>query len=82
MGGCISGFQPTRRVTSGSGPGPRTKITKRKDGTIVLTMETSEWWDVKKWALAFGADAEVLEPVETREEIRMEHKRALAGYER
>lgn len=57
------------------------RITRRKDGSIVLTMETSGWWDVKKWVLSFGADAEVLEPVEMREEIQMEYTNALGRYE-
>lgn len=56
------------------------KITKRKDGSIVLWMKTSGWWDVKKWVLSFGADAAVLEPVEMRDEIREEFLAALESY--
>lgn len=32
-------------------------------------MRTSGWWDVKKWVLSFGAEAEVLEPKKLRDEI-------------
>ena len=55
------------------------KITKRGDGSIVLTMETSGWWDVKKWVLSFGSDAEVLEPKEMRDEL-LENARQLARW--
>ena len=45
------------------------KIAKRDDGSIVLKMTTSGWYDVKRWILSFGPEAELLEPVELREEI-------------
>lgn len=56
------------------------RITKRKDGSIVLTMETSGWWDVKKWVLSFGAEAEVMEPVEMRDEIKATMLKAISIY--
>lgn len=46
------------------------KITRSKNGSIILTMHTSGWYDVKRWILSFGPDAEVLEPVEMREELK------------
>jgi len=46
------------------------KITKSKNGSIVLTMKTSGWYDVKRWILSFGPEAELLEPEEMREEIK------------
>ena len=45
------------------------KITTRKDGSIVLNMTTSGWYDVKRWLLSFGPDAELLEPAELRAEL-------------
>ena len=45
------------------------KIEDQKDGSIILSMNTSGWWDVKRWVLSFGADAEVVEPEELRKEI-------------
>jgi len=45
------------------------KIEDQKDGSIILSMTTSGWWDVKRWVLSFGADAKVLEPEELRKEI-------------
>lgn len=43
-------------------------------------MKTSGWWDVKKWVLSFGAEAEVLEPAELRNEIIAEIKRLKNTY--
>lgn len=56
------------------------KVTERKDGSIVLAMETSGWYDVKKWMLSFGADAVMLEPVAMREQIRNELENSLKRY--
>ena len=56
------------------------KIRKLKDGSIILTMTTSGWFDVKSWLLSFGADAELLEPVDKREEMGAEAKQILDLY--
>lgn len=45
-------------------------IKKEKDGSIILTMTTSGWYDVQKWLLSFGGDAELLEPIDKREEMK------------
>jgi predicted DNA-binding transcriptional regulator YafY len=45
------------------------KITAQKNGSVILTMNTSGWYDVKRWILSFGPDAELLEPVEFRAEL-------------
>lgn len=50
----------------------RQDIEERPDGSVVLAMETSGRYDVKKWVLSYGADAELLEPEDLREEIREE----------
>jgi predicted DNA-binding transcriptional regulator YafY len=41
-----------------------------KDGSIILTMNTSGWYDIKKMILSFGPDAELLEPADKRQEIK------------
>lgn len=56
------------------------KITRRKDGSVVLWMKTSGWYDVQKWVLSFGADARVLEPVQLVDRIKGEIRRMVQGY--
>jgi predicted DNA-binding transcriptional regulator YafY len=58
------------------------EITTRKDGSIELWMKTSGWYDVKKWILSFGADAELLNPEELRQEIRIESRLVAEKYYR
>jgi predicted DNA-binding transcriptional regulator YafY len=43
-------------------------------------METSGWWDVKKWILSFGKAAVVLEPEKLKTEIKNDLTAALQGY--
>jgi predicted DNA-binding transcriptional regulator YafY len=47
-------------------------ISEKDDGSLVLELKTSGWMDVKKWILSFGAEAELLEPAEFRNEIKAE----------
>ncbi|MBM2838724.1 MAG: hypothetical protein HW415_1349 [Deltaproteobacteria bacterium] len=56
------------------------KVIDQLDGSIILEIKTSGWWDVKKWILSFGAEAEVLEPEGLREEIRKEFETAMGKY--
>jgi predicted DNA-binding transcriptional regulator YafY len=51
-----------------------------KDGSIILSMNTSGWFDVKKLILSFGADAELLEPADKRKEIKETIKQITALY--
>jgi predicted DNA-binding transcriptional regulator YafY len=44
-------------------------ITDNADGSVVLNLKTSGWTDVKKWILSFGAEAELIEPMELRNEL-------------
>ncbi|MEW6291513.1 MAG: WYL domain-containing transcriptional regulator [Thermodesulfobacteriota bacterium] len=48
------------------------KLAIRPDGSVILWMRTSGWYDVKRWVLSFGSDAEILEPPELREGIKRE----------
>jgi len=50
------------------------KIEKKKDGSIILSMKTSGWFEVKKWLLSYGADAELLAPADKRKEMKKETK--------
>jgi predicted DNA-binding transcriptional regulator YafY len=38
------------------------------------------WWDVRQWILSFGPDAELLEPKEMREEMKVLAEKLLARY--
>ena len=55
-------------------------IEKLKDGSIILTMNTSGWYDVKKMILSFGAEAELLEPADKRKEIKEAIKKMATLY--
>ncbi|OGW06558.1 MAG: hypothetical protein A2889_08545 [Nitrospinae bacterium RIFCSPLOWO2_01_FULL_39_10] len=57
-------------------------IAEQKDGSIILEMKTSGWFDVKKWIMSFGTDAKVLEPKELREDIIKELKAAANNYKK
>jgi len=57
------------------------KIEDQEDGSIILSMETSGRWDVIRWVLSYGSEAEVLEPEELRDYIRKEIKVAIGYYE-
>lgn len=56
------------------------QIDEQADGTIILTMQTSGSYDIKKWVLSYGGDAELLEPAWMREEIIEELQRGLGAY--
>lgn len=56
------------------------KIKRKADRSVILSMKTSGWWDVKKWILSYGSDAEVLEPEELRKEIINDLKTARERY--
>jgi len=51
-------------------------IADQEDGSIILSMDTSGWWDVKRWVLSYGSDAKVIEPEAFRMEIADELRAA------
>ena len=57
------------------------EIIDQTDGSILLNIETSGWWDIKRWVLSFGSGAELVAPQKMREEIREELKAAAAHYQ-
>ena len=56
------------------------KIKDQKDGSIILSMQTSGGWEVKKWVLSYGADAKVLEPEALKKEIVEELNKPMHNY--
>ncbi len=59
---------------------PTQKIIQNPDGSIILELTTSGRYEVMRWVLAFGAEAEVLEPKAMREEIASSLKSTLDRY--
>lgn len=44
-------------------------IKDQQDGSIILSLKTSGWWEIKKWVLSYGQEACVREPEDLRREI-------------
>ena len=55
-------------------------IAKNLDGSIILSMTTSGRWDVLRWVLGYGANAELLEPEDLRMEIAETLRSTLRPY--
>jgi predicted DNA-binding transcriptional regulator YafY len=55
-------------------------IEEQDDGSIILTMDTSGRYDVKRWVMSIGSEAELLEPKDLRDEIRDEVKAMAKAY--
>jgi predicted DNA-binding transcriptional regulator YafY len=51
---------------------PSQKIETEPDGSIILTLKVADLWEVKFWLIGFGAEAEVLEPAELRDDVTAE----------
>jgi predicted DNA-binding transcriptional regulator YafY len=56
---------------------PSQKIEKRGDGSIELTLQVGNLWEIKRWLIGYGADAQVLAPDGLRDEIEQECARLL-----
>ncbi len=50
------------------------------DGSLILTLRINHTLEVKRLALSWGADCEVLEPAELRDEIKQELNRMAEVY--
>ncbi|MGB8654687.1 MAG: WYL domain-containing protein, partial [Candidatus Acidiferrales bacterium] len=48
------------------------KIETLADGSLELTLQVANLWEVKRWLIGYGADARVLEPEGLRKEIEEE----------
>jgi len=56
------------------------EILKQEDGSIILKMKTSGWYEVKRWVLGYGPEAEVLQLLELRTKISRSLKEARDVY--
>ena len=61
---------------------PSQEIEELDNGEIILSFQASGFYDIKSWILSHGADAEVLEPADLREEIIKELKKNLNFYKK
>lgn len=50
------------------------------DGTLMLSMKTSGWYDIKKWILSFGFEAKLIEPEEKIEEMKTVISKMMSEY--
>ncbi len=51
------------------------RLDDQTDGGVIVTLQVNHLLEIKRWAMSYGSDCEVLEPAELREEIRTELKR-------
>lgn len=51
---------------------PTQKMRKQKDGSLDLTFTAGGKWEIIRWILSWGADAELLEPGKWRENLHSE----------
>lgn len=56
-------------------------LTDNPDGSVTLAMVTSGYRDVKSWIMSFGANAELIEPEEMKQEIIAEFQKNLKNYQ-
>lgn len=56
---------------------PTQKITNRRDGSIVLSMETAGWKELIRWILSWQPDAKVLSPRRLKERVELKMRQAL-----
>jgi proteasome accessory factor B len=49
---------------------PSQRIETRRNGTVVLSLEVADTLELRRWIMSFGSEAEVLEPLSLRNQIR------------
>jgi predicted DNA-binding transcriptional regulator YafY len=51
------------------------------EGSVILRFKTGGLGEVQRWVMQYGCHAEVLEPIELRESIRMEIQKMIGCYQ-
>lgn len=51
---------------------PSQKIETEPTGSIILTLNVGDLWEVRRWLVGFGLEASVLSPIELAEEVGVE----------
>jgi predicted DNA-binding transcriptional regulator YafY len=59
---------------------PSQKIEAQGDGSIIITFHASSEYEIKRWVLQFGADAQVIKPESLQKEIISELEATLKTY--
>ncbi|MBM7854024.1 putative DNA-binding transcriptional regulator YafY [Desulfohalotomaculum tongense] len=73
-------FPPVSRLIGESIWHPAQQIEKLPGDELIFTVKVEGTWEIKKWILGWGKYAEVLQPVELREEIGQELEEMLERY--
>jgi len=60
---------------------PTQKIEKKPDGSVVLSLETRNLFEIKRWILSWGFGAKVLHPPELIKGIKAELKKMVNIYD-
>ncbi len=58
---------------------PDQHIIENPDGSIILTMTSSGYRDLKRWVMSFGKGARLLEPEDMKEDIRAELEKSMVA---
>lgn len=53
------------------------KFTPQEDGSVVMELQVGSLWEVKRWLIGWGADAEVVEPLRLKTEIVAECRKLI-----
>jgi predicted DNA-binding transcriptional regulator YafY len=56
------------------------QLKQRPDGSVELTLSVTHLLEVRRWVMGYGAECEVLEPAELREQIRLELRKSTELY--
>ena len=56
------------------------QLAKQRDGSLLATFKLSDYEEIKRWIMSFGAYAEVLEPEKLRQEVIAELETLLRTY--